>query len=103
MGKSEQGGVRRPAGSNLPFDGVAVHVMAARHHDALRGMLDFEFKNHPQCPVAPARLDALNRFMRSRVHQLLRMRPVSEEALCAEIADALPPDAPISAAEPVLR
>ena len=73
-----QGSVRRPAGSNLTFDSVARLVMSEKHHEALRGMIDFHFSNHPVYPVPEKRLEALNRYVSQRVRQLLEIDPVDD-------------------------
>lgn len=92
-----QGSVRRPAGSNLTFDSVARLVMSEKHHEALRGMIDFRFSNHPVYPVPEKRLEALNRYVSQRVRQLLEINPVDERDLVGELRGVLPDDAVIPA------
>ena len=92
-----QGAIRRPAGSNLTFDSVARLVMSEGHHEALRGMIDFQFSNHPLHPVPEARLSALNRYISQRVRQLLEIAPADERGLAAELSHVLPDDAIIPA------
>ena len=94
---TRQGSVRRPAGSNLTFDSVARLVMSGKHREALRGMIDFHFCNHPVCPVPEKRLEALNRYVSQRVRQLLEIDPVDERDLVAELRGVLPDDAVIPA------
>ena len=94
---TEQGSIRRPAGSNLSFDSVASLVMTEAHHEALRKMIGFQFENHPQYPVSSARLDALNRFIAMRIRQLLAIAPVNDRQLLSSLNDVLPADTVIPA------
>lgn len=89
---SQQGAVRRPSGSNLSFGEVAALVVAERHHEALRAMLDFEFCNHPLYPVPEQRLAALNAYIAARVRQLLALHPVRPRELSARVANVIPPE-----------
>lgn len=94
---TEQGFIRRPAGSNLSFDSVAALVMTEAHHEALRKMIGFQFMNHPDYPVSSKRLDALNRFISERVRQLLAIPQADDSQLISCLKDVLPTDAVIPA------
>lgn len=94
---TEQGSIRRPAGSNLSFDSVAALVMTEAHHEALRKMIGFQFMNHPNYPVSSKRLDALNRFISERVRQLFTIAPVDDCQLISSLKDVLPADTVIPA------
>ena len=72
-------------------------VMSEKHREALRGMIDFHFSNHPVYPVPEKRLEALNRYVSQRVRQLLEIDPVDERDLVAELRGVLPDDAVIPA------
>lgn len=95
--RTEQGSIRRPAGSNPSFDSVAAFVMTETHHETLRKMIGFQFMNHPDCPVSSKRLDALNRFISERVRQLLAIAPVDDCQLISSLKDVLPADTVIPA------
>lgn len=94
---TEQGSIRRPAGSNLSFDSVVSLVMSEAHHEALRKMIGFQFENHPQYPVSSKRLDALNRFISTRIRQLLAIAPADDRRLISNLKDVLPVDTVIPA------
>lgn len=93
----QQGSLRRPVGSNLTFDSVARLVMSEKHHEALRGMIDFHFSNHPVYPVPEKRLEALNHYVSQRVRQLLKINPVDEKGLVGELRNVLSDDVVIPA------
>lgn len=79
-----------PSSSQLSFDRVAEISMSETAHEALRGLIGFEFRNHPVCPMDDDRIEALGAFVRSRVSTLLKMKPVRTRDLLDLIADAAP-------------
>lgn len=70
-----------PRTGNLSFRGECEIVMGPRQHELLRNVLGFQFKNHPQYPLPDARLEALNRYIRNRCIELLKIPVVREQEL----------------------
>lgn len=82
---SDAGRLRMPCNSRMAYDAQVALVMRPRHHEMLRRLIDFEFADHPACPVPAWRLNALNGFIRQRVRQLLEIAPADD----ARYADVL--------------
>lgn len=75
---ADAGRLRMPCNSRMAYDAQVALVMRPRHHEMLRRLIDFEFADHPACPVPAWRLNALNEFIRQRVRQLLEIAPVDD-------------------------
>lgn len=79
----------QPTASNLSFLQEAEIVMSERHHEMLRSLIGFEFRQHPDYPIDTERLDALNRFISQRTRQLLAIPVVDERSLQRDLEKVL--------------
>ena len=71
---------------------MAALVIAERHYEALRAMLDFEFYNHLLYPVPEQRFAALSAYVAARIRQLLVLSPVKPRELFVRVASAISPE-----------
>lgn len=55
--------------------------MGEHQHELLRNVLHFQFQDHPQYPVSEERLAALNRYIKNRSAELLKIPVVNETNL----------------------
>lgn len=67
-----------PVTGTLSFSDESRVVMGEMQHEQLRKMIGFELTNHPQYPISQARLSALNRYVKEKVEELLKI-PVADE------------------------
>ena len=76
-----------PRTGNLSFYGECEIVMGEMQHELLRKVLGFQFHNHPRYPIPESRLEALNRYIRNRCMELLRIPVVNEQELRRMLAE----------------
>lgn len=79
--------VMLPRTGNLSFYGECENVMGEMQHELLRKVLGFQFHNHPRYPIPESRLEALNRYIRNRCMELLRIPVVNEQELRRMLAE----------------
>ena len=60
-----------PRWADIPYDRVLPVVLADRHREGLRRLLDFSFEQHPIYGVPDERLRALDHLVRSRAKRAL--------------------------------
>ena len=66
-----------PGWADIPYDRVLSVVLADRHREGLRRLLDFSFEQHPIHRVPDERLRALDRLVRSRAKRALEVPVLS--------------------------
>jgi hypothetical protein len=64
---------RLPAYGNATFEGICQSFMTARQAEKLRRMLNFSFTRHPKLNLPDGHLAAIEKHLRSRASELIRL------------------------------
>ena len=64
---------RSPAYPNTTFEGICGSFMTMRQIEKLRKMLNFSFKRHPKLNLPEKHLEAIEKHIRKRASQLIRL------------------------------
>ena len=65
---------RSPAYGGTTFDGICRSFMTARQVEKLRKVLNFSFKRHPKHNLPEEHITAIEKYMRKRASQLIRLQ-----------------------------